>query len=160
MSFLKPSLSNSCNCHSDGELNSGLVSMQLVAAPRSTSQELKAPLKAAQQSLAQDTQAHYLPHLQELDTNLHLGAHHAHPPAVGNLAPLADIMNNANLTIRVNHMMHGADEQAKCAELSADNLQKLLNDGSLALSAPSGGTFKLFSNNHKSIDHVQFTYED
>lgn len=156
MSVLRGS-SNACECHTNGTPDAGIAALQLVGAPRSTSQELRPNVKAVQQKLAEDAQAQYMPHLQDMSTNLHLGAHHAHPPAAGNLAPLLEIMNNADLTIRVNHMQHGADSQAACAELSASNLQKLLNEKSIALEAPSGGTFNLFAANGKSIDHVQFT---
>ena len=146
----------SCECHTGGVSDSGLVALQLLPIPRETAAKVKPDIAKAQLEVARDAQNQYLPHLQEAATNFHLGSHHAHLAPVGNLAELPQIMNDAKLTIRVNHMKHGIDEQAQCAELNANALNDLLNSGRVSLESPAGGTFELFSNDHKTIDHVQF----
>ena len=122
-----------------------------------SSQDAAQHIVEEQKAISGECQNTYIPHLTTMVSNTSRGTEHAHPPAAGNLDEAMGIMKDANLTFRVSHMHHGIDAQAKCAEVTHDAMNTLLNTGKVTINAPLGGSFDLFSSNGRNITEIQFT---
>ena len=156
MSFMRKSAKNCQRC--DANLTScGMNSLQIVPTPHDTAARVSAEVQTEQLQLARDTQSTLAPHLMEVDCSKQAGSYVSSPPAMGSLSDLPQIMTDAGLTVRVTNMLHGVDEQARCAEGTAENLAELLETGSVSVSAPSGGSFHLSSNAKHQVTQLSYT---
>tara|TARA_Y100000817_G_scaffold261018_1_gene215324 strand:- start:195 stop:671 length:477 start_codon:yes stop_codon:yes gene_type:complete len=158
MSLLRKSVCQNCanaTTNNVGELDTGIISVQVVPQPSVSDNALDEQTK-----LAEDCQNKFASHLMSLSANTITGSAHANVPARGSMKQLLPIMKDASLTFRLSHMPHGVDAQAKCAELTVEHANNLLSNGNVTVDAPSGGTFHLQSSNNAHITQVRFTPTD
>jgi len=155
MSLLRKSEHN-CACKNNSD--TGILSLQIVDIPTSLAERVSSNDVALRKETANQLQNKYISHLSEASCSKLHGASHAHVTgSVPQLTELPDLLDEHKLTMRINHMNHGHDEQAVCAEVTSSQLRELLSSGSLNIATPTeAGEFKLSSNNNLTISDMHF----
>lgn len=161
MSFLRKSsnakLCNSCNVKPD----TGAISLQIVPVPTQVHENQSKKALSMQNKLASDVQNQYFADMDLQSCNTHMktcDTKQCNETMYANNASLHSVpqlLSDANLTIRVNHMDHGIDSQATCAEVTAESLNEMLSNGSTEVQA-STGTFELQSANNHTITSIKY----
>ena len=148
---------NSCNVNPD----TGVISLQVVTSPLQDSDSQKKHVLQHQNKLAADIQKQYFAgmDLMSCDTHMKTCNHQqcnevTYDGRVG-LQNVDKLLDEGNLTLRVNHMDHGIDSQATCAEFGTDQLNEMLTTGEAEVACTSG-TFKLQSDNNHTISSIKF----
>lgn len=162
MSFLrKTSNNNSCNA-CNVKPDTGAISLQIVPSPNQVNENQSKGALRMQTTLANDIQAKYLANMDLQSCNTHMKTcdneqcNEVTYNSKVALHALPSLLNKSNLTMRVNHMEHGIDSQATCAEVTHENLLEMLQTGGTEVSATLGGTFKLHSNDNNTITSVKY----
>lgn len=161
MSFLRKSsnakLCKSCNVKPD----TGAISLQIVPVPTQVHENQSKMALNMQNKLAGDMQDKYFSDMDLQSCNTHMktcDAKQCNETMYANKVSLHNVpqlLDDGNLTIRVNHMDHGIDSQATCAEVTAESLSKMLSDGATEIQA-STGTFELKSSDNHTITSIKY----
>ena len=141
--------------------DTGAMSLQIVPNPTQISENHTAKALKMQAALASEIQTEYFNGMDLTSCNTHMktcSSEECSESNYNNNVPLHNALNmleEANLTVRVNHLNHGVDSQASCAEVTNDNLKEMLSTGATQVQSP-GGIFELQSHNNNTITSIKF----
>ncbi len=143
---------NSCQCQSaGGGCSTGSMSLRVVPHPEQANN--------AQLNAHTDIQNEYAPHLHTLNTNEHMGSHHAHPVNMNARAAhnLGDVLESKGLSLRASFTPDDFTQPSVCAEIKKQALQSLFRDGVVAVDAPMDrGQFRMHSTSAGQITGMEF----
>lgn len=158
--FRKPSQIEACNT-CNVKADTGAIGIQVVPSPNQISENQSKQALKLQSQLATEMQGKYFSgmDLKSCDTHMKTCDHQQCSEATYNnkqsLHPATAVLKNANLTLRVNHLAHGVDSQAVCAEVTADHVDEMLETGEVSV-AGNGGGFTLQSADNHSITSIKY----
>ena len=153
----KQSNCNSCNVRPD----TGAISLQVLPSPTQINENQSTGALQQQKLLSEDIQNSFFAgmDLKSCDTHMKTcNSEQCNETTYNNKVPLhevGDLLTQANLTLRLNHMDHGFDSQATCAQVTGEQLNEMLTTGE-TIAQSSGGAFRLHSTDNSTITSVKF----
>jgi len=141
--------------------DTGAISLQIVPEPTQASENNSSTALKMQEKLANDIQAKYFKDMDLASCDTHMDtceSKQCNETVYNNKVPIHNSLNvlkQANLTLRVNHLDHGADSQATCAQVTNENLNEMLSTGATEVQSATG-MFRLESKNNKTITSIKF----
>lgn len=153
----KQSNCNSCNAIPD----TGAISLQVLPSPTQVKESHTTTALNQQKLLSGDIQDRFFTgmDLKSCDTHMKTcNSEQCMETSYNSKVPLhevGDMLTQANLTLRVNHMDHGLDSQATCAQVTGEQLNEMLTTGE-TITQSAGGSFMLHSTDNRTITSVKF----
>ena len=148
---------NSCNVKPD----TGAISLQVVTSPSQVNENQSKMVLNQQKLLADELQSTHFAgmalkscgtHMKTCDSKMCKETSYD-----GNLSlhGVGNLLTDGNLTLRVNHMDHGFDSQATCAQMTGKELDEVLSTGEATIQS-TGGAFKVQSRDNHTITSIAF----
>ena len=161
MSLLRKNKTQS-NCNSSNvKPDTGAISLQVVTSPSQVNENQSKMVLEQQKLLANELQTTHFAEMDLKSCDTHMktcDSEQCKEASYNNrlsLHSVGNLLTDGNLTLRVNHMDHGFDSQATCAQMTGKDLDEMLNTGEITIQS-TGGVFKVHSTNNHTITSIKF----